>query len=159
MKEIGTKLKEKREENGVSIEEAADDLKVRPSQISAVEDGNKDEFQDITLLKYLIRDYAKYLGLDSEKVVDEFDEYLFDSTSRIPIEEIEQAKKNRVEDKHKISSPYTIESKNKNFDFKKIIFIVIVIILIVGTYIFISKINRSDFNDQDVTYLIGGKNE
>ena len=33
MKDIGLKLKEKREENGVSIEEAAADLKMRPSQI------------------------------------------------------------------------------------------------------------------------------
>ena len=33
MKDIGLKLKEKREENGVSIEEAAEDLKMTPSQI------------------------------------------------------------------------------------------------------------------------------
>ena len=33
MKEIGLKLKNKREENGVSLEEAADDLKIRVSQL------------------------------------------------------------------------------------------------------------------------------
>ena len=41
MKEIGLKLKEKREENGVSIEEAAEDLKVRPKQILSLEEGKK----------------------------------------------------------------------------------------------------------------------
>ena len=39
MKDIGLKLKEKREENGVSIEEVAEDLKMRPSQIISLEEG------------------------------------------------------------------------------------------------------------------------
>ena len=41
MKDIGLKLKEKREENGVSIEEVAEDLKMRPSQIISLEEGKK----------------------------------------------------------------------------------------------------------------------
>ena len=80
MNEIGLRLKEKREENGVSIEEAATDLKVRPSQLSSLEAGKKDDFKDVLFLKYLIRDYAKYLGLDSEQMVDKFNEFLFDYT-------------------------------------------------------------------------------
>ena len=90
MKDIGLKLKEKREENGVSIEEVAEDLKMRPSQISSIEEGKTEDFKDIFYLKYFIRDYAKYLGLDGEEMVDEFNEFLFDFTSKIPIEEIEK---------------------------------------------------------------------
>ncbi len=92
MIEIGLKLKEKREENGVSIEEVAEDLKMRPGQIISLEEGNKDEFQDVVSLKYFIRDYAKYLGLDGEQLVDDFNEYLFDYTSKIPLDAIEKAK-------------------------------------------------------------------
>ena len=77
MKEIGTKLKEKREENGVSVEEVSEDLKVRPRQIISLEEGKKDDFKDILFLKYFIRDYAKYLGLDENELVDEFNEFLF----------------------------------------------------------------------------------
>ena len=91
MKDIGLKLKEKREENGVSIEEVAEDLKMRPSQIISLEEGKKEDFKDVLFLKYFIRDYAKYLGLDGEEMVDEFNEFLFDFTSKIPIEEIEKA--------------------------------------------------------------------
>ena len=65
MKDIGLKLKEKREENGVSVEEAAEDLKMRPSQIISLESGKKEDFKDVISLKYFIRDYAKYLGLVS----------------------------------------------------------------------------------------------
>ena len=59
MKEIGTKLKEARESIGVSIEEAAEDLKLKVSQIENLEAGNMEAFQDVFYLKYFIKDYAK----------------------------------------------------------------------------------------------------
>ena len=40
LKEIGEALKEARENIGISIEEAANDLKLRPSQIENLEAGN-----------------------------------------------------------------------------------------------------------------------
>ena len=92
MKNIGIKLKEKREENGVSIEEAAEDLKLRPSQIKSIEEGKREDFKDVFYLKQFIKEYAKYLGLDGEELVDEFNEYLFDYTSKIHIDVIEKAK-------------------------------------------------------------------
>ena len=95
MKNIGLKLKEKREEQGLSVEEVAEDLKMRPTQITSIEEGLVEEFKDVFYLKYFIRDYAKYLGLDGEKLLDEFNEYLFDMTSKIPIELINSAKKER----------------------------------------------------------------
>ena len=70
MKNIGLKLKDKREENGLSIEEVAEDLKMRPSQISSIEEGKTEDFKDVFYLKYFIRDYAKYLGIYSEKILD-----------------------------------------------------------------------------------------
>ena len=90
MKEIGLKLKLKREENGVSLEEAAADLKIRASQLASIEEGKKDDFKDVFSLKYFIRDYAKYLGLDGEEMLDDFNEYLFEQTSKISLEEIEE---------------------------------------------------------------------
>lgn len=51
MKEIGEKLKETRESMGISIEEAAEDLKLRPSQLTNIEEGNRDAFKDIFYLK------------------------------------------------------------------------------------------------------------
>ena len=71
MKEIGEKLKETRESMGISIEEAAEDLKLKPSQLENIEDGNREAFDDIFYLKYFIRDYSKYLGLDYEEMVEE----------------------------------------------------------------------------------------
>jgi len=154
MKNIGLKLKEKREENGLSIEEVAEDLKMRPSQITSIEEGKKDDFKDIFYLKYFIRDYAKYLGLDSEKIIDKFNEYLFDETSKIPIDIIEQAKKEKKEDTEELSSPYTKKEKNKIKIPKIIIGLFILIILIIVGYIIASNYKGNDFSDNNITYSI-----
>ena len=154
MKDIGLKLKEKREENGVSIEEVAEDLKMRPSQIISLEEGKKEDFKDVLFLKYFIRDYAKYLGLDSEELVDEFNEFLFDFTSKIPIDEIEKAKAGNV-NKKDIVSPYTNISNDNKKILKIVLGFVSVLIIIIICYFVISNVKGNDFHDDNVTYVIG----
>ncbi len=154
MKDIGLKLKEKREENGVTIEEAAEDLKMRPSQIESLENGIKEDFKDVGMLKLFIRDYAKYLGLDGEKMVDEFNEFLFDFTSKIPIDDIEKAKVNKNEEKA-IASPYTkIDGKKNNGMKILIISIISILALLVIGYFILSGVRGNDFKDDNTTYVI-----
>lgn len=140
MKEIGEALKEARENTGLTIEEVASDLKLRPSQIQNIESGNIDAFKDVFYLKYFIKDYSKYLGLSYEDMVDEFNEYLFDYTSKISLDDIKKAKKkaDKKDKKQKrIASPYTIERKKKiNF---KIFLIILLAILAVCICIFTIK--------------------
>ena len=153
MKDIGLKLKEKREENGVSVEEAAEDLKMRPSQIISLEEGKKEDFKDIVFLKYFMREYAKYLGLDGEKMVDEFNEFLFDFTSKIPVEAIEKAKSSNIKTKE-VVSPYT-NVKEGNKALKMIILsVVIVVVLAILGYFIASYVSGNDFQDTNVTYQI-----
>ncbi len=154
MKEIGLKLKEKREETGVSINEVAEDLKLRPSQIVSIEEGKIEDFKDVFYLKYFIRDYAKYLGLDSEKLVDEFNEFLFDFTSKIPLADIEKAKKEKKGKKKEVTSPYTLENKNKLNIPSYVIYILIGLLVIFIGYILISNHHGSDFKDSNITYAI-----
>lgn len=153
MKNIGIKLKDKREENGLSVEEVAEDLKMRPSQIISIEEGKSEDFKDVFYLKYFIRDYAKYLGLDGEKLLDEFNEYLFDMTSKIPVDLIEQAKKEK-KDKEKFASPYTKEDNRKIRIPKWVICLLIMILLIVVGYAIISSRKGNDFSGENITYSI-----
>ena len=135
MKNIGLKLKDKREENGLSIEEVAEDLKMRPSQISSIEEGKTEDFKDVFYLKYFIRDYAKYLGLKHEDLVDEFNEYLFDYTSKISIEDVKKKQDTIEEPKDVVHSPYTKKLKEP-FKITSIIpYIIIVIIAIIIAFI------------------------
>ena len=156
MKEIGLRLKQKREDNGVSLEEAATDLQMRVSQLESIEEGRKDDFKDVFSLKYFIRDYAKYLGLDGEEMIDAFNEYLFEETSKLSLEEIEEAKKKKEESERdmKILSPYTLTRKDKK---RRNMIIVIVATFIVILIIFYLVVRNSggndDFVETKVSYL------
>lgn len=138
MKEIGEKLKTTREEIGISKEEVCEDLKIEMNQLDELEEGNMQAFKDILSLKYLIRDYAKYLGLDKDDLVDEFNEFLFDYTSKISLEDIKQATKEiKKESLDKIQSPYTIERKNKNLIPQIAIYVLVgIVIILLGYFIY-----------------------
>lgn len=153
MKDIGIKLKEKREENGVSIEEAAEDLKLRPNQIKSIEEGKREDFDDVFYLKQFIKEYAKYLGLDSEELIDQFNEYLFDYTSKIPVDAIEKAKEEKKEEKKAFVSPYTFNNGKKDFP-KYLIIVIAILILIVVGYLILSKFQKNEFSDNNITYVI-----
>ena len=106
MKEIGEYLKKERRKNSIGISEASEDLKIEAQLLEAIEEGNYKAFKDVFELKNSIRIYAKYLGLNVDKILDEFNDFIFEKTSRISLDDIKNAKNS--EDKNKrIASPYT----------------------------------------------------
>ena len=117
MNEIGELLRTTREESGVSLEEASGDLEIKTLILENIEDGNIGCFKDIFVLKDYIYDYAKYLGLEPEKIIDEFNEYLFEYTSKIPLEDIEKAMNEQQKEEipeDRIVSPYTNSTKKSS---------------------------------------------
>ncbi|MGM9878650.1 MAG: helix-turn-helix domain-containing protein [Bacilli bacterium] len=134
MKEIGEEFKEKREEIGITIEEVSSDLGKDTLLIENLESGNHKVFKDILELKDMVKTYAKYLGLDDEKLLGDLDDFLFEKTSKISIEDIQerlkQEKEKRKEEK-KVRTPYTLEFENKkNLTLIIILFIVVVILVL-----------------------------
>ena len=88
------------------------------SWLDYIEEGNRESFKDVFYLKMFIKNYSKYLGLDYDEMVEEFNEYLFDFTSKISIEDIKKAEKEqRKKEKKlktvKIASPYTVEKQQQ----------------------------------------------
>ena len=144
MKEIGELLKDTREKSGVSISEAATDLNYKVSQIEAVENGDYKAFKDIFLLKCIITDYSKYLGLNSDEIIDEFNEYVFESTSKIPIDDIEKASKKKEDDK--IMSPYTKQEKEKS---KLPIILGIILAVLIIAFVAVTLYNNSKNPEED----------
>ena len=111
MIEVGENLKAAREISGVTIDEVSTDIGIPVILLEQIEEGNMGSFKDIFELKNYIRDYAKYLGLNQEEVIDEFNSYLFETTSKIPMDEIEKAvREKEIEEKkeERVASPYTI---------------------------------------------------
>ena len=149
MKEIGEKLKLARESMGITIEEAAEDLKLQVSQLEDIEQGNKEAFKDVFSLKFFIRDYSKYLGLNYDEMVEEFNEYLFDFTSKISIEDIrkaekEQRKKEKKLKPVKIASPYTIEKAQQKSIPRFLIIGGIVLVFVIIVYVVVLLVTKED---------------
>ena len=136
MDEIGSILKTTRESSGVSINEASKDLDIKVEILENIEEGKIGCFKDIYVLKEYIKNYSKYLGLESDKLIDGFNEYMFEYTSKIPIKKIEQLmkQKEKEEDKEeKVISPYTMEVKKhkKNIYIIGYITIAILVLLVI----------------------------
>ena len=142
MNEIGELLRTTREDAGVSLEEASNDLEIKTIVLENIEEGNIGSFKDIFLLKDNIYSYSKYLGLEPEKIIDQFNEYLVEYTSKIPLDDIEKAmneqqKENVVEDK--VVSPYTTVTKTGPS--KLVVALLILIgILIIGVVFWVIKL-------------------
>ncbi len=146
MKELGGYLRKTRIENGVTLEEAAEDMNISVTQLENIESGNTKAFKDVYKLKQHIKFYAKYLGLDPDKVVDNFNEFLFEHTSRISLDDIKKAreKSESEEENKKVKSPYTIYHKPKVNLFP--IFIVVgglIIVLIIIILVLIGRISKT----------------
>lgn len=143
MKELGDYLRRTRVSNGVSLAEAAEDLELSTTQLENIESGNVKAFKDVYELKENIRQYAKYLGLNPEKVIDEFNGFLFEHTSKISLEDIKMAQQKMEEENKKVSSPYTKEYKKKVSVWPFVLAIFLLIILFVVLYVVIGKINKA----------------
>ena len=148
MKEIGEQLKMARESIGVSVEEVAEDLKVKPTQVENIEAGNSEAFDDVFYLKYFIRDYAKYLGLNKEDLVDEFNEYLFDYTSKLSLDDIKMATKEKNKEKKNVKavkSPYTVDHRKKIPVIPILVYGIVVILVLVVIYFALTLRDDDDF--------------
>jgi len=157
LNEIGSLLKSTRENSGVSIEEASVDLEIKSLILENIEDGNIGCFKDIFILKDYIFEYAKYLGLDAEKIIDDFNEYLFEYTSKIPVKQIEKEialKKKEEEKEKKITSPYTtpIEKEMKIWQM-----ILIVLAIIITALIIVWSIMQLAINSEITTVISYGR--
>ena len=142
MKEIGESFKQARETIGISKEEVIKDLNITESQLDNLEDGNANAFKDVFFLKETIRKYSRYLNLNEEENIDKYNDFIFNYTSRIPIEDIlEKKKENKIEEseneENKIVSPYTIKRKKKSNLKYVIIYVVSVIMVILLVTLFV----------------------
>ena len=144
MKELGDYLRKVRISNGVSITEACEDLNFSTSQLENIEMGNVKAFKDVYELRNYVNNYAKYLGLDADTIVDEFNGFLFQHTSKISLDDIREAqnKKDELMNDKKIKSPYTLEYKEKVSLWPVFYITLIVFFLSLIIYLILSNMNK-----------------
>lgn len=72
--EIGRQLAAAREEQGISLNQAAEETRIRPQYLAAMEAGDFDALPDYVVARGFLRSYASFLGLDPEPLVQAFRE-------------------------------------------------------------------------------------
>ncbi|MYL23270.1 DUF4115 domain-containing protein [Halomonas alkaliantarctica] len=70
----GEQLKRQREKLGVSLDEAADALHLRPAVIEGLEQDNYEEIPIATYRRGYLRAYAKYLAIDETPILEAYRE-------------------------------------------------------------------------------------
>ena len=156
----GELFKNTRESSGVSIEEASKDLKIPVIELEQIEACAFGAFENIYDLKNKILEYAKYLGLDLNEVLKDFNEHMFDYTSRIQLTEIQKEmqeieKEEIIDEETRISSPYTrYYPKEKTLPYI-IGGIVIVILIILIVFWSVSTITGGPNKTKTISYLGG----
>lgn len=152
MKELGEYLKQTRIDNGVDIEEAAEDLNMSKDDVENMEEGNVRAFKDVLSLRSKMKEYAKYLGLDSESVADEFNDFLFEHTSKISLTDILEAEKKRESEEKKIVSPYTI-IKTTKINYKALLTVVLFILFIILLLLILKRATEPKLPKRNIELL------
>lgn len=129
MKELGNRLSELRKASGVTLDEASHDLGINVVELENLEQGNVKAFKDVYELRNSIKSYAKYLGLNEVNTIDEFNDYLFEKTSKISLDDIKASLKKEDKKEDRISSPYT-KIKHTRYDYAPIVLTVVLLVFI-----------------------------
>ena len=71
----GEKIREKRKELDISIEQAQKDTKIRKKYLLAIENDDYSQIPGLVYVRAFIKNYSSYLGLDPEEVMEEFERW------------------------------------------------------------------------------------
>lgn len=114
MEELGRLLYEARIKKNVSIEKVSQDTKLTVRYLQAIEKGDLSVFKDdLTYLRYFLKAYCDYLGVDFEEVKPILKESVDTYTQTLSLEEI-----TKYEDLPQ--KPRRVTRKKNEYNYKKV---------------------------------------
>ncbi len=129
---IGEKLKNAREEKGLTLKEIQEKIKIRTRYLQAIEEEKFKVIPGEAYVRAFIKSYASYLGLNPDELINEYELIL--EEERLKVEETE------------------IEEETKGFDFlhNKIVLssLIIVVVLMVIAFIIYSIFLLNDSRNE-----------
>lgn len=84
LKELGSRIRARREELGLAIEQVSEKTKIRSRYLIAVEEGDDSISPGRTYFRAFLKTYASFLGLDGSKFSAEYQEIVEQSQSGEP---------------------------------------------------------------------------
>ena len=83
MASIGEQLRSARESKTISLSDAANDVKISKRYLEALEEGNYSVFPAQVYIKGFLSNYAKYLGLDSKNILEQYSKLIIPDSEEI----------------------------------------------------------------------------
>ena len=83
MASIGEHLRSARESKTISLSDAANDVKISKRYLEALEEGNYSVFPAQVYIKGFLSNYAKYLGLDSKNILEQYSKLIIPDSEEI----------------------------------------------------------------------------
>lgn len=163
MEKIAEILKERRKALNLSIEEISKRTRLTVKHIKAIESGDLSFFNDdLAYLRYFVKAYCDAVNIDFDELKDDLRKSVDDfTTSTLKIEEVKHEEIKKNIDKHKpltivgnnkyVSRGDRFLNKTKKIDTSLITLVivgVVVICVVVGSIIFLTKDNRPIKNDE-----------
>ena len=91
---LGDLLRETREQKNLSLDDVEKGTNIRKLYIKSIEEGNYEKLPGEVFLKGFIKTYGKFLGLDSQKLIEQYKQ---EKNTPNPAEEINiETKKEEV---------------------------------------------------------------
>lgn len=139
LKELGSRIREERERQNLTIEQVMELTKISRVNINAIENGNQKDFPHEVYAKGFIKNYAKILGLDADEIGEEFSKIM---SSSIDPEDIYQTE----------AVQGVVSESERKFPLKVILLIVLLAAIVGGLVYYL--------HDSSVLNLVGqGKEE
>lgn len=151
MQKIGKMLKEKRIEQGLSVDDVSEKTRLTVKHVKALENGDLSFFhEDLSYLRYFVKSYCEVVGVDFEDIKEELrtsiDDYTmtFVENEALSHKEIEK----NIANSEKLSKVDTANMKVKKRHNKKpdvslisliAIVIVVIIVVVFSLFMFFSK--------------------
>lgn len=120
VREIGGKLKERREELGFTLEEMSSKTKITLAQLKALEAGDLQSFDnDLSYVRYFVRSYCQALHLDFEPFRNQLSDSIDNYTQSISLKAIKNRQEMQENIERRISSQAAPkEAKNEKENVK-----------------------------------------
>ena len=80
MQTVGTMLKNARLKRGKTVAEVAEELCIRKSYITAIEEMNYDQIPPVPYGVGFIRSYAQYLGLNGDRIISSYRQHMIEES-------------------------------------------------------------------------------
>jgi cytoskeletal protein RodZ len=128
MASIGQELKRERELRGISLKEIADSTKINIRFLRALEEDRFDILPEKFFTRGIIRNYAKYLGLDEQSVLNTYQEGLQFQESQGASDEDKKSKMRE--------SPVSLPNKKKSLLFFTLTVLVLLALTIILYFVF-----------------------